>query len=220
MNIIQQILNTGRKSFPGELLLLAGIATTGHYALALDVSIAELNTDGDTSDLPVVVLPSGFLLSGVDLDANASSSQFTTELFGLAEQALHVISLGDAHDNDLGRSGSRGESQSFVISVNHDGDANLCSLILRMKKVTYGSSRKSPRVLPSQLLLLVFVLELDFEDLREVLSERVGRASLNGTTVSSDESLTSSRVGGSSELLLISLASPNGLASAERGQIT
>mmetsp|Transcript_36259 Transcript_36259/g.91114 ORF Transcript_36259/g.91114 Transcript_36259/m.91114 type:complete len:471 (+) Transcript_36259:51-1463(+) len=149
--------------------LLAGVAPNKHRLAVVNVTLADLQPDGDALQLPVVVLPAGgVVLARVALGAHARGRQARGHLVDLGVEALALLgghlAVGDRDADDLAGRDARGQHEPLVVPVHHDHDAD-------------GARGEAPRVLPHQLLALVLRLVLDLKHLGKVRAQAVrGRA--------------------------------------------
>lgn len=189
--------------------LSAGVTAGSKDLLLLGVLGAELETEGNTLELPVVELVAGGvgvaeIGVGADaglLEALLDGPDLVVELLALGLGGLCGETAGDEDGLNVGDAGR--EDETLVVAVDHDADAD-------------DTGGETPGVLPDEegILLLGFrgggVLDGDAKHLGEVLAETVGGGTLDTTSGGGDIALAGGGEETAGKLLLLGLAATDG----------
>ena len=168
LDVVKKRRDLARKSGDLHGKLVVSVAASNHDLTVFDVARSDFKTYGDTLHLPFVELPAGRLLSVVKLHSDALGAERGCDFACLVENAFFVRRNGN--DHHLHGSDSRGKFEPALIAVRHDERADK----------TCGHA---PACLIRIFELTVFVEIFDLKRGREVLSEIVRSAGLQGFAV-------------------------------------
>ena len=171
LDLVQQRADAADEAVHRDAELFACVAAGHQHLRLLQVFRPNLEAQRDTAKLPLGELPARRVrVAIVEVDADPAGDELLLDLARLGEHRLLPVATGNRHDDDLVGRNPRRQHEPAVVAVHHDGGA-------------HEPRRHAPRCAPHVLDRFVARLEGDIERLREILSEVVRRARLQGTAV-------------------------------------